>query len=107
LFTAPAASNEYLTQGDFAVGQSASFCCCRTVSRPAELTRLGNRVERKQIPQVVENIESRRNGMEPLEEECLRPRQVRYQAALRPDSEEMLMLLPFPTHVPPPRVIGA
>jgi hypothetical protein len=43
--------------------------------------------ERKQIPQVVENIESRRQAMESLEGQGVRPRQVRYQAALRPDIE--------------------
>jgi hypothetical protein len=42
-------------------------------------------VSEKQIPQVVENIESRTYRMEPLEGKAVRPRQVRYQAALRPD----------------------
>jgi hypothetical protein len=34
--------------------------------------------ERKQIPQVVENIERPRHGLEPLEGQGVRPRQVRY-----------------------------
>jgi|HubBroStandDraft_4_1064222.scaffolds.fasta_scaffold762088_1 hypothetical protein len=54
---------------------------------PTLLTRLGMQSERKQIPQVVENIESRRHAMELLEGQGVRPRQVRYQAALRPDIE--------------------
>ena len=39
----------------------------------------------KQIPQVVENVESGGKSIEALETAALRPRQVRYQAALRPD----------------------
>jgi hypothetical protein len=40
----------------------------------------------KQIPQVVENLESGGKPKEDLETAALRPRQVRYQAALRPDN---------------------
>jgi hypothetical protein len=39
----------------------------------------------KQIPQVVEKLESGGKPKEALERAELRPRQVRYQAALRPD----------------------
>jgi hypothetical protein len=39
----------------------------------------------KQIPQVVENLESGCKPKEAVERTELRPRQVRYQAALRPD----------------------
>jgi uncharacterized protein (DUF1778 family) len=39
----------------------------------------------KQIPQVVENLESGVKRKEALERAIMRPRQVRYQAALRPD----------------------
>jgi hypothetical protein len=39
----------------------------------------------EQIPQAYEKAEKQRNGMEALEKETMRPRQVRYQAALRPD----------------------
>jgi hypothetical protein len=40
----------------------------------------------KQIPQVVVFVESGRNQREALERVNMRPRQVRYQAALRADS---------------------
>jgi len=39
----------------------------------------------KQIPQAVENLESGQKSKEALEPAVMRPRQVRYQAALRPD----------------------
>ena len=39
----------------------------------------------KQIPQVVENLENGDESKEALERAVMRPRQVRYQAALRPD----------------------
>jgi hypothetical protein len=39
----------------------------------------------KQIPQVIENLESGGKSKETLETVALRPRQVRYRAALRPD----------------------
>jgi hypothetical protein len=39
----------------------------------------------KQIPQVVEKLESGGKPKEALETVEMRPRQVRYQAALRPD----------------------
>ena len=39
----------------------------------------------EQIPQVVGKTEKTRNGMDGLEGNFTRPRQVRYQAALRPD----------------------
>ena len=71
--------------------------CLRTVPELLTLTRLGLAFERKQIPQVVENIKNQLHGMEPLEGSVLRPRQVRYQAALRPDFEEPLVYCPFPT----------
>jgi hypothetical protein len=49
------------------------------------LSRLGLALSKKQIPQVVENLESRGKSKEALERTVMRPRQVRYQAALRPD----------------------
>jgi hypothetical protein len=48
--------------------------------KPLELTS-----GEKQIPQVIENIENGWNSKEALERAVMRPRQVRYQAALRPD----------------------
>ena len=48
--------------------------------------RLGLALGEKQIPQVVENLESGGKPKEALERTAMRPRQVRYQAALRPDS---------------------
>ena len=61
-----------------------AFRCRRTVAKPLLLTRLEIALSEKQIPQVVENNESRTDGMEPLERAFVRPRQVRYLAALRP-----------------------
>jgi hypothetical protein len=49
------------------------------------LTRLGLPLSEKQIPQVIENHESGEKPKEALERAGVRPRQVRYQAALRPD----------------------
>jgi hypothetical protein len=46
---------------------------------------LGLALSEKQIPQIVENNESGVKEMEPLEATGVRPRQARYQAALRPD----------------------
>jgi hypothetical protein len=39
----------------------------------------------EQIPQVIGKAEKTQNGMDGLEGSFTRPRQVRYQAALRPD----------------------
>jgi uncharacterized protein (DUF1778 family) len=50
------------------------------------LTLLGLPLSEKQIPQVVENLESGGKPKEALERAIMRPRQVRYQAALRPDN---------------------
>jgi hypothetical protein len=49
------------------------------------LSPLGLPLSEKQIPQVVENIESGWKSRQALERADVRPRQVRYQAALRPD----------------------
>jgi hypothetical protein len=51
--------------------------CCRTVPELLLLTGLALSLERKQMPQVVENIENHKYGMEPLEGGVLRPRQMR------------------------------
>ena len=57
----------------------------KTVTEPLVLKWLGLALSEKQIPQVVENLESGGKPKEGLETAALRPRQVRYQAALRPD----------------------
>jgi hypothetical protein len=57
----------------------------KTVTKPLALSRLGLLLSEKQIPQVVENLESGVKRKEALERAIMRPRQVRYQAALRPD----------------------
>ena len=57
----------------------------KTVQKPIGLQVLRLALSEKQIPQTVENIRSAENSREPLERVTMRPRQVRYQAALRPD----------------------
>jgi hypothetical protein len=58
----------------------------------------------RQIPQVVGNIDNAQDGMELLESGVVRPRQARYQAALRPDmkctthSKALSNFLPTPTY---------
>jgi len=49
------------------------------------LNPLGMLLSEKQIPQVIENLESGGKAKEALEHAEMRPRKVRYQAALRPD----------------------
>ena len=56
----------------------------KTVTKPLPLSRLGLPLSEKQIPQVVENLESGGKPKEALERVAMRPRQVRYQAALGP-----------------------
>jgi len=46
---------------------------------------LGIALSEKQIPQITENTEKPKQAMELLESVGPRPRQARYQAALRPD----------------------
>jgi hypothetical protein len=53
------------------------------------------------MPQVVGFIGSRQNQGEPIEAMGVRPRQVRYQAALRPDPISRLILKPVPRSTPP------
>ena len=58
----------------------------KTVSQKlSALELLGLGLSEKQIPQIVENTKKCGELMEPLEPDGIRPRQVRYQAALRPD----------------------
>ena len=69
------------------------------MTKPSLLRLLGLLLSEKQIPQVVENLENGDEPKEALERAVMRPRQVRYRAALRPDS---LTILPL-TFVEPPR----
>ena len=57
----------------------------KTVSKLGALEHLGLALSEKQIPQIVENSKKYGELLEALEGVRLRPRQVRYQAALRPD----------------------
>lgn len=50
----------------------------KTVTKPLPLSRLGLPLSEKQIPQVVENLESGGKSIEALERVAMRPRQVRY-----------------------------
>jgi len=59
----------------------------KTVTKLVRLIALGLPLSEKQIPQVIENLESGDKPKEVLERTVMRPRQVRYQAALRPDIE--------------------
>ena len=52
---------------------------------PMFFVRLGLALSEKQVPQVNENTEEKNWLLEPLESVGTRPRQARYQAALRPD----------------------
>ena len=67
-------------------GLTHVYRCTKTVPKHIELGVLGLVLSEKQIPQIVENNQSGTERMEPLEGTGVRPRQVRYQAALRPDS---------------------
>ena len=58
----------------------------KTVTESLALSWLGLLLSERQIPQVVEILESGVEPKEALEMAVLRPRQVRYQAALGPDS---------------------
>ena len=55
------------------------------MTKPLPFSRLGWPLSERQIPQVVENLESGGNPKQALKRVAMRPRQVRYQAALRPD----------------------
>jgi hypothetical protein len=53
----------------------------------------------KQIPRFVGNVSSYRKWMELLESRVVRPRQARYQAALRPDMKYVKIIKDFPTEL--------
>ena len=69
--------------------------CTETVSKPLRFEPLEICLSEKQTPQVVVFIRRGQNWCEALEPACVRPRQVRYQAALRPDSFASLILNHF------------
>jgi hypothetical protein len=49
--------------------------CSKTVPKPSQFSSFGLALSEKQIPQIVENNESRTDAMEPLEATGVRPRQ--------------------------------
>src|SRR5580658_6728626 len=67
----------------------------KTVSKLAALEHLELALSEKQIPQIVENSKKCGELLEPLEGDGMRPRQVRYQAALRPDINGLLHSKPL------------
>jgi hypothetical protein len=71
------------------------------VSKLFALEHLELALSEKQIPQIVENSKKCGELLEPLEGDGMRPRQVRYQAALRPDICHSFDSKPIPaeTHV--------
>jgi len=72
------------------VALNSSMDCSKTVPKPNQLSSFGFALSEKQIPQIVENNESGTDWMAPLEATGVRPRQVRYQAALRPDCRSII-----------------
>jgi hypothetical protein len=70
-----------------------------TVPAGNVFTRWGLAVSEKQIPQLVANIAKGQQEMELLESSCVRPRQARYQAALRPDMKYVKIIKDFPTEL--------
>jgi len=75
--------------------------CTETVSKPLLMGGSGALLERKaDAPSCCFHEKSSEQG-ERLERACLRPRQVRYQAALRPDSNCFADSKPLPRTAPP------
>ena len=66
----------------------------KTVLKLVALKPLGLALSEKQVPQIVENTKKCGELKDPLEGVWMRPRQVRYQAALRPDNVLDNVLLP-------------
>ena len=64
--------------------------------------RLGLALSEKQVPQVDGNTEEARGLLEALESVGMRPRQARYQAALRPDSDCFIHSKALPNFTPSP-----
>ena len=72
------------------IGQARTVLLAVVGGEPSHATvvwaLLGLALSEKQIPQVDENTEESKSLLEPLESVGRRPRQARYQAALRPDN---------------------
>ncbi len=68
--------------------------------------RLGLALSEKQIPRFVGNVSSWKQRMDLLESGFVRPRQARYQAALRPDMKCSVIIEHFPGFLPPNRPVG-
>ena len=71
--------------------------CAKTVPECDLFELLGLALSEKQVPQVIERTEKAKWPMEPLESVGTRPRQARYQAALRPDVKCILIIRHLPT----------
>ncbi len=61
--------------------------CSKTVPEPLGLWIFGLASSEKQIPQIVVNVESKLEGIEPLDGNVVLPKQVLYQAEPRPDAK--------------------
>jgi hypothetical protein len=69
---------------------------------PMFFVRLGLALSEKQVPQVDGNTEEARGLLEALESVGMRPRQARYQAALRPDMKCVIDSKTLPNFTPNP-----
>jgi hypothetical protein len=67
---------------------AAPVTVAKLSQKPIALTCFGICFERKRIPRLVEILRKSLNAKETREADLLRPRQVRYQTALRPDSTD-------------------
>ena len=84
LLQSPSRATLRRTRGRLRTGTSPRDCV-KTVSKPLRFGAMELCLSEKQMPQVIGLIRSCQNQGERLERACVRPRQVRYQAALRPD----------------------
>jgi hypothetical protein len=66
--------------------RAPAFAVAKLSQNPIVLTVFGFGLEREQNPRIEKNLRKTSNAMEAMESGSIRPRQVRYQAALRPDS---------------------
>ena len=61
------------------------FVPAKLSQNPIVLRPFGFGLEREQNPELEKTLGKTSNALEAMETGCIRPRQVRYQAALRPD----------------------
>jgi hypothetical protein len=73
-------------------GRTSTANCAETVSKPLVFALLGLHLSERQIPRVGGFIENGLKHRELLKRAVMRPRQVRYQAALRPTLIGLLVL---------------